>query len=78
MLSMQSIEARIPKLCLAGRVVSRRLAFEGGQLAAVYTYDDGLVVTFYVDEDRVRFEANRNWTVDEDGVVVFEGGGTPS
>ena len=36
-------------------------------------YDDGLVVTFFVDEDRVRFEANRSWTVNEDGVVVPEG-----
>ena len=75
---MESIESRIPRLCLSGRVVARRLAVEGGQLAVVYTYSDGLVVTFYVDADRVWFEANRSWTVDEDGVVVFQGAGKPS
>ena len=49
-----------------------------GQLAAVYTYQDGLVVTLIVGEDQVRFKANRSWTVDEDGVVVFEGIGKPA
>ena len=75
---MQSIESRIPKLFLPGRVVSRQLSVEHGQLGAVYVYEGGLVVTFFVDADRVRFEANRSWTVDEDGVVVFAGLGRPS
>ena len=58
--------------------MGQRLAVEDGQLAVVCTYSDGLVVTFYVDDDEVRFEANRSWTVDEDGVVVFQGAGKPS
>ena len=78
MSQLGSVESRVPRLCLPGRVVGQRLAVEGGQLAVVCTYSDGLVVTFYVDEEGVRFEANRSWTTDEDGVVVFAGTGKPS
>jgi hypothetical protein len=46
---------------------------EDGQLAAVYINEDGLVATLIVDEDRVLFQANRSWTVDEEGVVSLKG-----
>jgi hypothetical protein len=70
---VQSMYPDPPKLCAPGRVVDRQLIVEDGELAVVYAYDDGLVVTLFVEEDGgARFRANRQWTVDEEtGVVIF-------
>ena len=71
-------DPRLPKLWLPGKVVSQQLDVERGELVAIYTYDDGLVLRLFVDEDGARFEANRSYRVDEDGVVVFEGHRRPA
>jgi hypothetical protein len=68
---MNSPADYIPRLDVPGTVVKHELDFEDGRPVALFTYDDGLVLRLYVDEDRVRFEANRDWHLDpETGAMV--------
>jgi hypothetical protein len=62
----------IPKLGIPGAVVQRELDIEDGHPAAVFVRDDGLELRLRPNEDRVRFEANRDGHVDpKTGVLVF-------
>jgi hypothetical protein len=72
------MDSMMPRLRLPGRLVGRRLTLEDGQLAAVFEYDDGLVITLIPLDDQVRFKANREYAVDGDGVVVFAAATRPS
>jgi len=54
-------------------VVDRQLLVVDGRLAVLLRYVHGLEVTLHVDDDRVWFEANREWRMDpETGVVSFD------
>ena len=75
MAPVPSLESRLPKMYLPGELVGRYLNVENSEISVTYVYDDGLRVTFWVEEDRVRWEANRPWRKREDGVVLFEGCG---
>ena len=71
-MAKSSLADRLPRLELPGEAALHCVDVEDGRLVVTYIYSSGLEVTFWVEDDRMRWKANRPGRTRDDGVIVFD------